>query len=134
MTNEQILLDALEYYTVDPVNRRCTDGGACYYSAKTINKETTSEGCLIGRLLSPELAESIDAKYTKSIDVIFSNGDFELPDFINAGNAEFLAACQTLHDISSNWSDAGLSNIGKTEVRKIIYNYKLDASKFAKFL
>lgn len=134
MNQTELLLDALEYYTVDPVGRRCKDEDACYYSPKSIGKEGISQGCIVGRLLPPELAEAIDAKYTKGITSLWESEDFELPDFINKDSIQFLQLCQELHDGDTNWTEIGLSYRGKNKVISILDEYELDKSKFEKFL
>lgn len=135
MTQEEILLDALEYYTVDPVGRRCSNNGICYYSPKTIHKEATSEGCLIGRLLPPELAQKIDTgEFEIGIGSVILEGMYRLPDFMNEDNIDFLEKCQRLHDGDRNWTDAGLSKQGIQGVSEIIERYNFDVNKFSKFL
>jgi hypothetical protein len=135
MTNQELLIDALEYYTVDPVGRRCKDEDGCYYSPKSVGKESTSSGCLIGRLLSPELAELIDSKESEiGINSLINECLYTLPSFMNQDNKHFLSACQSLHDVNRYWTETGLSDIGKNRVLSIIEEYNLDKSQFEKFL
>lgn len=129
------MLNALEYYTVDPFGRRCADSGDCKYSPYSLDKQESSEGCLIGRLLSPELAKLIDEEYDSvNIDTLIWDEKYSLPNFMNADNARFLRACQNLHDIRHNWSQIGLSGEGQGRLLDIIEEYNLDKSQFEKFL
>lgn len=136
MTQTELLLDALEYYTVDPVGRRCVNSeGTCRYSPYSLNKEETSQGCLIGRLLSPELAKKIDDEIGDiNIDSLISGYDYALPEYMNIDNARFLRACQDLHDGRGNWTPTELSEVGKSKVSDIIKEYNLDKELFSKFL
>lgn len=136
MTQTELLLDALEYYTVDPVGRRCvSESESCYYSPKSIGKEETSQGCLIGRLLNPDLAKLIDTKEEEiGISTLIKKGLYILPDFMNEDNIYFLSECQSLHDLNRYWEETGLSEDGKSKVSKIIDEYNLDRELFSKFL
>lgn len=136
MTQTELLLDALEYYTVDPVGRRCVDGeNTCRYSPYSLDKEETSQGCLIGRLLNPELAKKIDDEIGDiNIDSLISGYDYTLPEYMNMNNARFLRSCQDLHDIRRNWTETGLSESGQGAVLDIIDEYNLDRKLFSKFL
>jgi hypothetical protein len=140
MTQTELLLDALEYYTIDPVGRRCIGVdeiglSTCYYSPKSISKQDTSQRCLIGRLLNPDLAELIDTKESEiGINTLISNGLYTLPSFMNGDNKYFLCDCQSLHDGDRYWTETGLSEYGKTRVSYIIDEHNLDKELFSKFL
>jgi hypothetical protein len=136
MSNTELLLDALEYYTVDPVGRRCVDeDNECRYSPVSLGRQETSEGCAIGRLLNSDVAKRIDDRYgSVGIDTLIKKQEKELPDFMNVTNFKFLSKCQNLHDINYYWTKTGLSDIGKNRVSAIIEEYNLDKDKFEKFL
>ncbi len=142
MTTTELLLDALEYYTVDPKNRRCVLGLSCRYHPSSISKEGTSEGCLIGRLLPEELALELDEK-NLSIYTVFHHDDYiplrkrveKIDPVFNAGNAIFLSNCQTLHDSNIYWGKTGLTSEGKERLSRILNDYisKEDHKLFKKY-
>lgn len=136
MTRDEILLSTLEYYTIDPINRRCvSDEGYCQYSPITALKKDLSEGCAIGRLLDKDLAREIDVKeWQIGIDDLIAQGEYTLPEFMNKENSAFLYDVQVLHDINKNWKPNGLSFEGVTFVRNIIYKHDLNLNLFTKFL
>lgn len=107
-----VLQDTIEYYSQDPEGRRCKDENECCYSPNTIDKETTSDGCAIGRLLSPKLREELDIYYE---GVAVSNDDLfnELPQAVQELGQEFLRKLQSLHDVDTNWNSEGLSEYGE---------------------
>lgn len=133
MTRDEFLLDMLEYYVPDPVNRRCVnENEECRYSPVTFGIQDRSEGCAIGRKLSPELAKEIDdAEGSIGIEDVL--GRYELPEYMNDDNSTFLRKCQVLHDLNEHW-DTGLSEKGIDKVICIIDEFKLNKELFTKFL
>ena len=134
MTREEFLLDMLEYYCVDPFNRRCAsyDDGQCKYYPT----HEGTEGCAIGRHLSPELAKKLD-RYTSSYtSASIDQVDITLlPNKLRLLGIEFLANVQNLHDTAEFWEEKGLSLRGKKYISvQMIENYNLDIAKFKKFL
>jgi hypothetical protein len=95
--------------------------GVCIYS-----QTDTSPGCAIGRCLSPEVAKELDNNSDPEID------DTAISSFFNAGQGNkfpvwmtemgvtFLSACQTLHDKSYHWNEAGPTQDAKEFVEKMI--------------
>lgn len=112
-----VLQDTIQYYSQDPEGRRCKNNDWCFYSPKTVGKEETSEGCAIGRLLSPKLQEELDKNYKGSgmKDSIFSI----LPQEIQDLGQDFLWRLQSLHDIDDNWNSEGLTKKGERRVKQI---------------
>ena len=130
----------LSYYVEDP-SRRCSDG-ACYYSPKKVDHKT--EGCFVGRLLTPEFQEDFDAcpSDTNIGDIIYqAENDFDwdvqledIPEVIRE-NVDTMAAFQTLHDNNHNWhQEKGLTDRGKENLKHIIQELGLVLKPFKKFL
>jgi hypothetical protein len=132
MTQTEFLLDELEYYTTD-TNRRCVDGGACTYSPAKVSKVGISQGCAIGRHLTPELQEELDERGGYSG---VSNPDIfpRLPDNLKELGQNFLYNCQSLHDCDDYWEENSLNEAGKEAVNHIITTHNLDESLFKKYL
>lgn len=118
-----ILQDTVQYYSQDPEGRRCKNDYSCNYSPKTIGKEETSEGCAVGRLLSPKLREYLDKEYEGKGGV--SNDDLfsKLPQEVQDLGQEFLSRLQGLHDTDRYWYSEGLTEIGVRAVRQIEKDY-----------
>jgi len=142
-SREAFLLDALDYYTVDPDARRCKNeaSNTCVYSPFTIGK-ISSEGCLIGRNLEPQLAKRIDEEQGECgvQDAIVRYRDLIPKELIaldsrGAGSLfTFLERCQSLHDSSPNWCPTGLSPEGRNYLHSIVSQFDLDKSQFSKYL
>lgn len=129
MTKEQLLQSTIDYYGVDPENRRCFKDGNCKYSPKTAGKQGLSEGCAIGRHLSPKVQKAFDNFSGNSYSIIDIMAKEEmkklLPEWMQEMPVGFLSSVQVLHDKSSSWGAKGLSNVGKQRVNRIIEEYKL---------
>lgn len=118
LQNKQLALlnETVAYYSED-TNRRCSKDKLCAYDPATAGKEGISEGCAIGRLLSPQLKKELDKKYTSAskpsgVPSIFE----ELPKSIQYYGKEFLTRLQSLHDQSIYWDHNALSVAGKREI------------------
>lgn len=131
-TKEAFLLDALEYYTTD-TNRRCTDGGGCYYSPIKTEKRGISEGCLIGRHLTAENQSLADAQNGSGIDEVIQSQPEIIPEWLINLGRDFLVSCQSLHDVDSYWDD-DLNFMGRERLSNILVEYKMDQSQFQKYL
>lgn len=134
-SDEELLLDMLEYYSEDK-NRRCINGTTCVYSPETAGLEGVSEGCAVGRLLPPEVSKYIDDEYgeigiCELVDEPFSTD--EIAKAIEK-KSNILYKMQLLHDDNNNWSDQGLTMKGKSKVEFIIADFNMDRNKFLKFL
>lgn len=134
MNKEEFLLDMLDYYTVDPENRRCQIEGECKYSPETLHL-STSEGCAIGRHVTKEAALYLDNEYV-SVNNIFARSSYLklLPEWLSDLGVDFLKHCQNLHDHNNHWNNKGLTHVGKEAVEMIIKEFNLDKSKFEKYL
>lgn len=117
----EILIDTIRYYSED-VSRRCVrPNGWCKYSGETLGID--SDGCAIGRLLSPEARKKLDEIFLGSVDVygILSNERSKrlIPEHIYELGEDFLKSLQELHDESSYWDSSGLTSIGSGKVNRI---------------
>ncbi|HEY9490324.1 MAG TPA: hypothetical protein VIQ51_18435 [Chryseosolibacter sp.] len=129
MTNEELLKSTVEYYSEDPVNRRCgvrhEDG---HFSCKYRPTSNRTAGCAIGRHLSYEAQTTFDSY--GGIDRVLWNVDTDdertaennkamMPEWMQVMSIDFLIEIQNLHDDSPNWNDKGLTELGKRAVRDI---------------
>lgn len=117
-----VLQDTIEYYTQDPIGRRCKNSEECCYSPKTIDKEATSEGCAVGRLLPTELQEFLDEEYT-GLTVSYKPLFYTLPQEVQDLGQLFLGRLQYLHDSDEYWDSKGLTEEGKEYLRQIEENF-----------
>lgn len=113
-----VLQDTIQYYSQDPIGRRCSDDNSCSYSPKTLWKEATSEGCAVGRLLSPKLREELDRDF-EGKSVRYKPLFETLPKEIQELGEVFLSMLQSLHDGDTYWDSEGLSKVGEEEVQRI---------------
>ena len=118
-------------------DKRCRTDEGCFYSGKTINKDT--KGCFIGALLpqkTRDWADNLNQSDGSSVDVLIilaESCDIKLPKIITE-NRILMGQFQELHDSCSNWSDNVLSSDGKRMLKGIIKNNDLDREPFEKFL
>ena len=118
----QLLNETIAYYSENPTERRCVaKSGGCFYSPKSAGKPN-SEGCAIGRLLSPNKKEQLDNEDSAdtSVDFMF---DY-LPKKVQSHGKQFLSALQQLHDGGEDnglkyWSEKGLTEDGLKKVQEI---------------
>jgi len=127
MTESQFLQNMLNYYCADPLARRCVSiSGGCKYSPVSINK-LTSEGCAIGRHLSPDVQIKFDNQICAGIEDILDKKYLKelMPKWMQNMNEDFLSDSQALHDMNIFWDDKGLSNEGISRVEEIIKKFDL---------
>jgi hypothetical protein len=131
MTQEQLLKDTIDYYSVNPAKRRCAKIGGCYYSPEKANKPS-SEGCAIGRHLTPEAKIAFDDLASSDIVSIMNHDDHKamMPDWMQEMNPDFLNSIQNLHDGPRNWDINGLTGRGKEIVNDIITEYQLNLDRY----
>ena len=133
MTMQEMLQSNIDYYSADPVQRRCTGKinciNICFYSPKRAGKEGKSEGCGIGRHLSPDTQEIMDGNDPdRSVaikDIIRSYNKKSLPEWMQNMSTFFLSVIQDLHDDDKNWMSNGLSDLGKSQVDNIVMTFGL---------
>lgn len=134
MTKEKFLLDTLQYFTAHP-SRRCMNesGTRCAYSPETVGLESISEGCAIGRHMTPENKLKADRKLTDLADLLHCNPEL-FPEWMIPWGSNFLKKVQNLHDHSTNWNARGLTGKGKNELQSIIVIYQIPSDKFMDYL
>lgn len=128
MTKEEFLLDTVEYYSRD-TNRRCIKYNGCYYSPSTAKKEGISEGCAIGRHLSPELQRKLDSFENSGVehDHIFQL----LPSFLQKLDQEFLVDIQWFHDADKFWNS---KESIKNQMINIVDKHNLNIEMFKEYV
>lgn len=102
------------------LNNRCSTATGCRYSPESLGLKGKSEGCAIGRKLTPTLAKKLDRE-GGTVSYIFE----ELPEELKALGRGFLMHIQLLHDNYSNWDREGLSEIGERTVESIKKQFEL---------
>lgn len=141
-TLSEQLADNLRYYANGEINKRCRNEKGCFYSGESVSKET--EGCFVGRLLTPEDRVKADAYYKQldtrpsGVDTLVEDKDFigiSIPTIISE-NVDLMVDFQSLHDNPINWNydNASLSSSGIEALEKIISDYCLDLEAFEEFL
>jgi hypothetical protein len=120
-TQEEMLwlIDDTEKYYLEDVNRRCVDDSeVCYYSPDSAGKQDISDGCAIGRWMSPkQKLEAGDNKYT--LISVTSLPERLIPDKLKGFTREFLQEIQLLHDLDGHWNDTGVSRMGKGFIKNL---------------
>ena len=112
----RLLKETVDYYSVDPVNRRSLSpgGSQCLYSP-----HAKSQGCAIGRLVSKELAKYFDgdspAISTPVVDDVFH----ELPIDLQKLGLAYLVELQVFHDSHLFWNTKGLTIEGTHQLNSI---------------
>jgi hypothetical protein len=107
-SKENYLVDLLDYYSVSPEERRCVGSPQCFYSPITLNK-LTSEGCAIGRNMTPENAKKLDELEPDGMwysDCVTKYREL-FPKEMLLLNTMFLQRCQGFHDDGDNWDAWG---------------------------
>lgn len=127
----QILDETVAYYSKD-TNRRCTSPkgtvtGGCFYAPESVNKVGISDGCAVGRLLTPEFRIFIDSKIEPGFNSYIDNENIFslLPNDIKELGGSYLRALQGLHDSPLHWLENGISTNGLEYVEKMKIDYQL---------
>lgn len=135
-TLSEQLADNLAYY-VNDTTKRCTNGEHCYYSGETAKKD--SEGCFVGRLLTPEDRLKADKELASGISGVEAlcgralELGITIPKIISE-NKTLVRQFQSLHDNDENWIETGLSINGKSKLKYLITQYILEEKYFEKYL
>ena len=130
------LADNLAYY-VNDTNKRCKNDTSCYYSGETAKKD--SEGCFVGRFLTPEDRIKADngltfgASGVSTLKMRSGELGITIPQIIQ-DNVKLMGKFQSLHDLNEYWTETGLTNEGKTTLKMIINDFELEVKYFEKFL
>lgn len=121
MTELELLEDTIGYYSED-INRRCvSDAGGCKYSPLQTGKVGISDGCAIGRFMTPEAKEAAWG----AVGTVYNTNINLLPDFMQEMDVKFLGAVQSLHDDPDCWEEGGLTERGQEYVNSIKRTFKL---------
>lgn len=120
----ELLEETVQYYSKNPVERRCKVEGNCSYSPKTVGK-TKSSGCAIGRKLKPSVREEIDRRYPNGASVDDCAWQF-IPENLKELGKAFLKKVQNLHDNDYYWMEHNISESGKVFVDNIKQQFNLN--------
>lgn len=113
----KVLQETLEYYKQDPQAKRCKEGKTCAYSPYTVGKQDTSEGCAVGRLLTPELQQRLDKENEGDIvELVFH----KLPEEVQSLGLDFLLYLQYFHDSDLYWNAEGLTKKGEQKYKRLM--------------
>lgn len=119
-----VLEETIQYYSEDVDGRAArADNGRCRYAGKSVDRPN-SDGCAVGRLLSPELRLELDEKCAGCIvnsDEVWPR----LPKNVRFYGKGFLRELQKLHDTPAYWNSHGLSTSGIKKVLEIKESYNL---------
>ena len=123
----EFLEDTIQYYS-ENVERRCTLKGRCTYSPVNVGKQDVSEGCAIGRHMTPANAVKADllkSSYEGAVSAQFIATDAPelLPNDMLKLGGNFLRAAQGLHDDDRYWFLGGLTDTGKKQYKWIVTLY-----------
>ena len=123
---QDILKDTVDYYNVDPANRRCvTDDGDCMYT-------WGKNHCAVGRFLKDEYINDENWSYNNNMAVLeleeYADSkciDEFLVDSVHGLESNFWARLQDIHDTVGYWEEFhehidgrrkyGLTDRGKEE-------------------
>jgi hypothetical protein len=119
---KEFLDETVEYYSANPEGRRCTSMIGCHYSPQTARK-FGSEGCAIGRKMTPLNAIKADRLYTGGVKTLLREFPDLLPENLRRMPENFLVSVQNLHDSPMYWTSTGLSVFGKELVAQIRETY-----------
>lgn len=139
MTNEEFLLNTLDYYSSD-LNRRCTSStepytsSGCKYSPVNANKEGVSDGCAIGRWIKTEELKQEWDRLGVSTYYLLKERKQDLKEEVHNVYVDLMVHAQGLHDYSGNWKEGGLTEEGKITLENTITRFKLDEKLFDKYL
>ena len=135
-SKSQKLAQNLAYYI--GADKRCkkASNGACYYSGLSVPDKDT-EGCFVGRLMTPEMRAKADEHGLGSVDgLIRKHKDYgiKLPKFI-IDNEDLMDCFQNIHDNKNYWTDDHfLTQEGKDRLLLVIKEFKLVKKHFKEFL
>lgn len=124
MTKLEFLKDTVNHFNSE---NRCESNGSCLYTPYS----TETQGCAIGRFLTPEAQVAYDESSECAINYVFARDLLRslAPEWMQKMPVKFLLAVQLLHDISSNWDSNGLTVKGWERVKEICTIYNLDFEK-----
>ena len=132
MTEEEFLIDTIQYYHNNPTHRCTNNIGGCWYSTENIYQPNVENinggsGCAIGRVCTPEnrlALDSTEGDGDTDIISIISGAQSLLPDWMTIMSPSFLGKIQGLHDSNSYWNSRGITEAGKEYVKQV-FDYKV---------
>lgn len=118
----QFLFETVSHFKLNNRGLRYPVGNTCSYAA----------GCAIGRKIkSMEIKEAMDfinCETPWAIDAELPKEVFSLlPNDLKELGSNYLRQVQKLHDDYINWDMEGLTELGKSFLAQIIYNFKLQS-------
>jgi hypothetical protein len=121
--------DTVEYYSADPIGRRSRNtadfNGSCKYDPAKAGKADTSEGCAIGRHMTPEQKAVADHNKGVGSSSVNELPVHLIPEKLRDMPIEFLRRVQSLHDSDHHWDANGLSSLGRSVLLRIRQDFDL---------
>lgn len=118
----KIIADTIVYYGTDTSRRCIGKGGQCYFTAKQAGlPETQTEGCAVGRLMSPAQKAEVEARSIN--DTVEALPPNVVPEALS--NCDFSLilgdALQDIHDRGYHWDNTGmgLTSLGEDSILRI---------------
>ena len=119
-----VLEDTIQYFDANP-KRRCSKGGNCEYNPAVLGIEAVSDGCAIGRYMTPEQKTEAGGPTGQNLVVDQLPPDL-IPDVLKGLPMDFLTELQSLHDRNDTWTAEGLSTIGLSVVERMRKDWGLN--------
>ena len=113
----EVLEDTINYYSVDPVNRRSSFNNKTFYYKN-------GNSCAVGRyIIDVKNFIKINEIYnTDPVKSLFESFGFDIlkNEVSDLVDIKFWNLIQSLHDTSDYWNDNGLSELGLEKKENII--------------
>jgi hypothetical protein len=113
----EVLEDTINYYSVDPVNRRSSFNNESFYYKN-------GNSCAVGRyIIDVKNFIKINEIYnTDPVKSLFESFGFDIlkNEVSDLVDIKFWNLIQSLHDTSDYWNDNGLSELGLEKKENII--------------
>jgi hypothetical protein len=113
----EVLEDTINYYSVDPVNRRSSFNNETFYYKN-------GNSCAVGRyIIDVKNFIKINEIYnTETVKSLFESFGFDIlkNEVSDLVDIKFWNLIQSLHDTSDYWNDKGLSELGLEKKENII--------------
>ena len=116
LTAVEIILETVEYYSVNPIERRSIKGNMCLYEGPNGQKCAYSR-CWKEGVYKPEF-ENFDA-------YAIGNPDLVVEEKYKGQSNEFWICLQRLHDGDQFWDKKGLTKIGEDFVNRLIKRFSI---------
>lgn len=115
MTKHEIIDETVEYYSIDPKNRRgiSKNGLTCVYYTET---QGIIKMCAVGRCL---IDPKVFASSLSSVSHVLKDNDQLLKEQYRGHPIKFWLDIQYLHDWNSYWDEVGLTEAGRYKVKEL---------------